>query len=133
LIGKAINPDRVAKKKYYREIIPQIDWAFMIIPGIIIGAFISAILSGQFHVVWVPRLWGVAFGYSPLIRHRCPCRRDPARPGCTLGGGMNEWLWDQRVDPALACQYRHGMLLFHRGDCNRPADIPGHRGLTGRE
>ncbi len=62
LIGKAINPDRVAKKEYYREIIPQIDWSFMIIPGIIIGAFISAILSGQFHVVWVAsslgsRIW----------------------------------------------------------------------------
>jgi uncharacterized membrane protein YedE/YeeE len=68
LIGKVINPDRVAQMEYYREIIPQVDWAFMIIPGIIIGAFISAFVSGQFHVFWVPRLWGVAFGYNPLIR-----------------------------------------------------------------
>jgi uncharacterized protein len=68
LIGKAINPDKLAKKEYYREIIPQIDWAFMIIPGIIIGAFISAFISDQFHFFWVPSLWGVAFGYNPLIR-----------------------------------------------------------------
>jgi uncharacterized membrane protein YedE/YeeE len=68
LIGKAINPDTLAKKEYYREIIPQIDWAFMIIPGIIIGAFISAFISGQFHFFWVPSLWGFAFGYNPLIR-----------------------------------------------------------------
>jgi uncharacterized membrane protein YedE/YeeE len=40
----------------------------MIIPGIIIGAFISAITSGQFHVFWVPRLWGEAFGYNPIVR-----------------------------------------------------------------
>jgi uncharacterized membrane protein YedE/YeeE len=68
LIGKAINPARVEKNEYYREIIPQIDWAFMIIPGVIIGAFISSVMSGQFHVFWVPSLWGDTFGYNPLPR-----------------------------------------------------------------
>ena len=68
LIGKAINPARIEKNEYYREIIPQIDWAFMIIPGVIIGAFISSVMSGQFHVFWVPSLWGDAFGYNPLPR-----------------------------------------------------------------
>lgn len=68
LIGKAISPGGVAKKEYYREIIPQIDGAFMIIPGIIIGAFISAFISGGFHIFWVPRLWGVTFGFNPFIR-----------------------------------------------------------------
>jgi len=68
LIGKVINRTQVEKNEYYREIIPQIDWAFMIIPGVIIGAFISAVISGQFHVFWVPSLWGDAFGYNPLPR-----------------------------------------------------------------
>ena len=68
LIGKAIDPVRVSSKEYYREIVPRVDWAFMIIPGIIIGAFISAFISGQFHVFWVPGTWGVTFGYDPLLR-----------------------------------------------------------------
>lgn len=68
LIGKAIDPVSVRAKEYYREIIPQVDWAFMIIPGIVIGAFVSAFISGQFHVFWVPRVWGNAFGYNPFLR-----------------------------------------------------------------
>jgi uncharacterized protein len=68
LIGKAINPEKTERKEYYREIIPQVDWAFMIIPGIIIGAFISAFISGQFHLFWVPSLWGDTFGYNPVVR-----------------------------------------------------------------
>lgn len=68
LIGKMINHEKVANTEYYREIRPQVDWAFMIIPGIVIGAFISASLSGQFHLVWVPPMWGTAFGYNVVIR-----------------------------------------------------------------
>ncbi len=96
LIGKAINPEKTEKKEYYREIIPQIDWAFMIIPGIIIGAFISAIISGQFHVFWVPRLWGETFGYNPVIRIIAALAGGillgfGARwaGGCTSGHGIN--------------------------------------------
>jgi hypothetical protein len=40
----------------------------MIIPGIVIGAFISAFISGQFHVFWVPSVWGATFGDNPLLR-----------------------------------------------------------------
>ena len=68
LIGKAMNPVSFKNKEYYWEIIPQVDWAFMIIPGIVIGAFISAFISGQFHVFWVPSLWSATFGYNPLLR-----------------------------------------------------------------
>jgi uncharacterized membrane protein YedE/YeeE len=96
LIGKVINPEKTAKKEYYREIIPQIDWAFMIIPGIIIGAFISALLSGKFHIFWVPGRWGDAFGYNPVIRVIAAlgggillglCARWAG--GCTSGHGIN--------------------------------------------
>jgi hypothetical protein len=62
LLGKAINPRGVAGKEYYREIVPQVDWALMIIPGIVIGAFISAFISAQFHIFLVPRMWGDAVG-----------------------------------------------------------------------
>jgi len=68
LIGKAINPEKTGRMEYYREIIPQVDWALMIIPGIVIGAFLSSVLSGTFQVSWVPPLWASAFGSNVVVR-----------------------------------------------------------------
>jgi len=53
LLEKAITPKR-AENEFYRETVPRVDWILMILPGVIIGAFLSAILSGQFHLVWCP-------------------------------------------------------------------------------
>ncbi|ACL16941.1 YeeE/YedE thiosulfate transporter family protein [Methanosphaerula palustris] len=68
LIGMAFDAKKTEAMEYYQEIVPAVDWSLMIIPGVIIGAFISAILSGKFHLFWVPDLWGRTFGYSPVIR-----------------------------------------------------------------
>lgn len=68
LIEKAVNAEKTAAMDYYKEIIPQIDWALLIIPGIVIGAFLSVLLSGQFHVLWVPSLWEQTFGPNPFLR-----------------------------------------------------------------
>ena len=68
LIGRMTNREGTEKKEYYKEIVPQVDWAFMIIPGIVIGAFIASLLSGQFRILWVPAMWGTAFGYAPVPR-----------------------------------------------------------------
>lgn len=125
LIGKAINPERIAKKEYYREIIPQIDWAFMIIPGIIIGAFISAFTSGQFHVFWVPRLWGEAFGYNPIVRIIAALAGGillgiGARwaGGCTSGHGINGSIQLSLASIITACCFFTGgiatALLIYR-------------------
>jgi uncharacterized protein len=68
LIGIVISRKKTETMEYYRYIVPQVDWAFMIIPGIIIGAFLSSFLSGTFHLVWVPALWGSVFGNNAVIR-----------------------------------------------------------------
>ena len=68
LIGMAVDAKRTEAMEYYREIPPRVDWPLMIIPGVIIGAFLAATLSGQFHLFWVPDLWGRTFGYSPAVR-----------------------------------------------------------------
>jgi uncharacterized protein len=68
LIGKTISPLHTENKEYYREIIPEVDWAFMLIPGIVIGAFISSMLSGQFHLIIVPAAWSATFGNTPVLR-----------------------------------------------------------------
>jgi len=36
--------------------------------GIVIGSFLSALLSGDLHLQWVPDLWQSAFGGNPLLR-----------------------------------------------------------------
>jgi uncharacterized protein len=68
MIEKSVSAENVQKKEYYREVIPKVDWSFMIIPGVIIGAFFSAMLSGQFHLYWVPSMWGNFFGYNTAVR-----------------------------------------------------------------
>ena len=68
LIGKVINAEKTRAMAYYQEIVPQVDWALMIIPGIIIGAFLSSVLSGTFRIVWVPALWGSVFGNNAVLR-----------------------------------------------------------------
>jgi uncharacterized membrane protein YedE/YeeE len=68
IIGRAVNREKTEKMEYYRDIVPQVDWALMIVPGIIIGAFLSSIVSGTFHIVWVPALWGSVFGENAVLR-----------------------------------------------------------------
>jgi uncharacterized membrane protein YedE/YeeE len=96
MIGKVINPYRISKMDYYREIVPQVDWPFMIIPGIIIGAFFSSYLSGRFHLFLVPGTWVAEFGYDPVIRVAVALAGGVllglgARwaGGCTSGHGIN--------------------------------------------
>jgi uncharacterized membrane protein YedE/YeeE len=68
LLERAVRPATFEKNEYYHVIPPAFDWQFFIVPGIIIGAFLSAMLSGSFRFVWVPALWGDTFGYNPLLR-----------------------------------------------------------------
>lgn len=81
---------------YYKEIAPRIDWALMIIPGVMIGAAISALLSGRFHLFWVPSLWAGTFGPGPVLRVAAALAGGillgfGARwaGGCTSGHGIN--------------------------------------------
>jgi uncharacterized membrane protein YedE/YeeE len=68
LIGRAVSKEAVGRNEFYQHVPPAVDWQFMIVPGIIIGAFISAMLSGSFHPAWVPAFWGASFGYNPVPR-----------------------------------------------------------------
>jgi uncharacterized protein len=125
LIGKAINADRIGKMAYYREIIPQVDWAFMIIPGIIIGACISSLLSGTFRVIAVPALWGSVFGDNPALRLAVALLGGlllglGARwaGGCTSGHGISGSIQLSLASMiTAACFFAGGigvaMLLFH--------------------
>jgi len=68
MIERLFRGKRVESKAYYREIGLSIDWQWMLVVGIIIGAGFSAAISGDFHLQWTPDLWAAAFGPDPLLR-----------------------------------------------------------------
>ncbi len=69
LIEEVIAGDKARQRPYYKKIKLQVNWQWMLVVGIVLGAFLSAIISGDFQVgVWVPSIWASAFGDSALLR-----------------------------------------------------------------
>ncbi len=68
MIGRWFRGDEVQDQPYYRQVAPILTWDVMLLVGIVIGAFLSARLSGEFRVRWVPDLWAATFGPAPLPR-----------------------------------------------------------------
>ena len=68
MIEKLARGKKTEQKPYYRVFPPVVDWEWMLVLGVVIGAFLSAILSGRFEFVWVPSRWAVHFGGSGVIR-----------------------------------------------------------------
>lgn len=68
MIEKTIRGEQVEQKPYYRKFAPKVDWEWMLVLGLLIGAFLSALTSGDFRIETVPPLWEAAFGYSPVAR-----------------------------------------------------------------
>ena len=48
LIEKIFSPEHVKGLTYFQSKVPKIDWQFMFVVGVLIGAFISAITSNNF-------------------------------------------------------------------------------------
>jgi uncharacterized protein len=68
MIEKLLRGNEVAEKPYYQRLPLRIDWQWMLVTGILVGAFISALISGDFRGQWIPDLWGAAFGVAALPR-----------------------------------------------------------------
>jgi len=68
MIEKAFPGSKINEKPYYKKFGPVVEWEWMLVLGVIGGAFISAKLSGQFQLLWVLPLWATAFGESALRR-----------------------------------------------------------------
>ncbi len=68
MLEKAFRGQKVEKKDYYKQFKPEIDWEWMLVSGIIIGAFVSALISGDFEPSWIPSRWSSAFGPNVLFR-----------------------------------------------------------------
>jgi uncharacterized membrane protein YedE/YeeE len=68
MIERAFRGPKVAEKAYYRKFAPVIDWEWMLVLGVVLGALISASISGDFKLVWLPSRWVSAFGDSAGLR-----------------------------------------------------------------
>ncbi len=125
MIEKLLRGRQVADKPYYQQVEPVVDWQWMLVVGVVLGAFLSAMLSGQFELVLVPSRWATAFGTGSLVRLVTAFVGGVflgfgARwaGGCTSGHGisgtlqlaLSSWL-------AVVCFFVGGvaaaMLLFH--------------------
>ena len=68
LIERLFRGNRVMEKPYYQKFVPEIDWEWMLVAGILVGSFLSAQGSGAFRPEWVPSRWADAFGPSAFNR-----------------------------------------------------------------
>ena len=68
MLERLIRGDRVLLRPFFQKAVPRVDWQWMLVLGIVLGSFLSASLSGQVHVVWVPEPWSSVFGTPALPR-----------------------------------------------------------------
>lgn len=68
MILSVFSPEHVAQNAYFQKVKPVVDWQFMLVIGVVIGAFLASRLSGDFKVSAVPELWESRFGKSPRRR-----------------------------------------------------------------
>lgn len=68
MIESLFVPDRVASMPYFIKEKPVIDWQWMEVLGILIGAFIAARFSGEFKGRFVPPMWEKRFGSDRFKR-----------------------------------------------------------------
>lgn len=68
MIEKIFAPNHVANLPYFVKYGPKIDWQWMLVLGILIGAFVSSKLSRQFQTGFVPPMWAERFGAGKFRR-----------------------------------------------------------------
>jgi hypothetical protein len=68
MIEKLFSPDRVAGMSYFMKEAPKIDWQWMFVVGIFIGAFIAAKTGRTFRWQALPPMWEARFGPSRIRR-----------------------------------------------------------------
>jgi len=68
MIESLFTPERVASLPYFVKEKPIIDWQWMEVLGVLIGAFIASRLSGDFKGTFLPSMWEQRFGPSRVKR-----------------------------------------------------------------
>lgn len=66
MIEQLFGPERVVQMDYFIKVAPRIDWQWMFMVGIFVGAMISALTSGSFQLQAVPDMWASRFGKESI-------------------------------------------------------------------
>ena len=62
MVENLFSPERVAQMDYFIKTAPKIDWQWMFVVGIFIGALIASLTDRSFHLQALPDLWQRRFG-----------------------------------------------------------------------
>lgn len=96
MIEEAVRGPKVRDKLYYQQHKPGIDWEWMLVVGLFLGALSAAWLADDISLKWVPEMWENNFGSSVLLRLAVAllggiCVGFGARwgRGCTSGHGIS--------------------------------------------
>ncbi len=87
LIHAKISGSEIIHSAYYSRLPPRIEWQTMLVFGIVIGSWISSVLSGTFHINLVPPVFETTFGNNPGLRILT------ALSGGILMGIGARWAW----------------------------------------
>jgi uncharacterized membrane protein YedE/YeeE len=68
MIYSLFDKEKVKANEYYQKKTPEVDWGVMLVIGIVIGAFISSMLSGDFKLMPIPLMWKTEISSSFLVR-----------------------------------------------------------------
>ena len=122
MIERKVLPERVAKNAYFQKEKVKVDWQFMLVCGIFLGALASAMTAGAFEWESVPPTWAQVFGGNPLKRAVCAfvggtVSMFGARlaDGCPSGHGLSG-VMQLSVSgfAALVCFFMGGVLVAGR-------------------
>lgn len=68
MIEKTFAPEHVARNEYFRAKKVKVEWQWMFVVGIFLGALVSSLSSGEFKLESVPPMWRARFGGDALLR-----------------------------------------------------------------
>ena len=69
MLESLVAPEHVADLAYFAAKTPKIDWQWMFVVGILIGAYAASKLFDDFRWEAVPPMWQARFGNSQIRRH----------------------------------------------------------------
>lgn len=68
LLEQTLFPTHVAENAYYTKEKVAVDWQFMVVLGIFLGALVASISDRSFKLESVPPTWAARFGPSVALR-----------------------------------------------------------------
>lgn len=68
LIERTFAPDHVKDNAYYIKEQVKVDWQFMLVAGIFVGALVASLIDRSFKIEAVPPIWQERFGNRAAVR-----------------------------------------------------------------